>query len=105
MSKKNVVLATLDQRLFVKELLRLGKLGAELDESFPVYKSGFMRATLSIDASVDVVESPVLKVFQVDATTGATKAPESVEKEETKPKARVARKTSTKSSTEATEEK
>lgn len=107
MSKKHVVLATMDQRLFVKELLRLGKLGATLDESFPVYKSGFMRATLQVDASVDVGENAVLKVFTMKENENSPKAapkeskePTEVKEESPKAKAKSTRKASAKSSQE-----
>lgn len=104
MSKKHVVVATLDQRLFVRELLRLGKLGAELDESFPVHKSGFMRATLQVDAAVDVGENAALKVFTIkdeeNTAKEAPKEPVEAKEEAPKPKARVARKTTAKSQQE-----
>ena len=57
MGMKALVVRTINQRVFVEEVVRLAKLGAIWDDTKPVYKTGQMTAFFKIDEDVDVGES------------------------------------------------
>lgn len=63
MNKKYVQISSINQRIFVEELLRVGSLGGVLSDVHPVRKAVVLAAVLEVAEDVDVGENAFVKVF------------------------------------------
>lgn len=84
MNKKYVQISSVNQRIFVEELVRVGKLGGELSNEHPVRKTPVLAAVLTVDEDVDVGESAFVKVFYKETDKQEKKEEAPVAKEESK---------------------
>ena len=64
--KKRVEISSIDSRVFVKELLALGKLGATLPDNAGVFKGMMLRAQVEVDENVLVKENVNVRVIPND---------------------------------------